>query len=534
MKKTYIPILILAGIIIFIFLYYGIDKCGLFDVDEAIYAEVAREMLETQNYIVPYYNYLPYYHKPVLYYWVLAISYKIFGINEVGARIPSVFFSFLLIVVSYYFLNLLFDRTTAIFSSIVLTTNLETLIISKSALMDSLLVFLISTAVYCFFYGYLTERKNFYFGFYVCSALATLVKGPVGIVIPATIVFLFLIFTRELPEIKELNIVKGSIIFLLIALPWYIAVTLITNGDFAKEFFIYHNITRFSQPFEGHSGSMFYYIFILLIGLYPWSCFLPDSLIKSFLLIREDKKLLFTVIWLLVPFVLFTIGKTKLPNYIFPVIVPASIIIGKFWKEKNTSLISLIIFISLTCILSLSFGYTDNLIDIAKQKFNHPYLEQKITLGEGPLILSFGLLFFMSLTLFFIRKNFKIVSFCILSITMIFFNFVSMYFIVPKVWYYIQAGLYNLSIEIKNKVQENYKFIIYDLHQPSIIFYSQKKAEVLSKEEIERLKNCMINHKYNQMKTYIITKNSLVRKVSKIDNKLKILKSEGGYSLLSN
>ncbi|MFN3967023.1 MAG: ArnT family glycosyltransferase, partial [Endomicrobiia bacterium] len=443
MNRLHNLLVILAGIIIFISFYYGIDRCGLFDVDEAIYAEVAREMIDTKNYIVPYYNYLPYYHKPILYYWILVISYKIFGINEIGARIPSVFFSFLLIILSYYFLSSIFDRTTAIFSSIILATNLETIIISKSVLMDSLLVFLITTGVYCFLYGYLTERKNFYIGFYVCSALATLTKGPIGILIPVAIVLLFLFFTGEISKIRQLNIIKGSLIFITIAFPWYIAVSIITKGDFTKDFFFYHNITRFSQSFEGHSGTIFYYVVILLIGFYPWSSFLPNALIKATRYIKEDKKNLFLIIWSLVPFVLFSIAKTKLPNYIFPVFVPASILIGKFWKEKENSPIGIFIFIFLTCVLSLFFGFTDKFVQLAKQRFNLPYMEQDITLGDGPLILSIGLLLFMSITLLFLRKNFKKTSFCLLSTSILYFNFISMYFIVPKVWYYMQGGLYN-------------------------------------------------------------------------------------------
>jgi len=532
MNRIYI--LILASIVIFIFFYYGIDKCGLFDVDEAIYAEVAREMIETQNYIVPYYNYLPYYHKPVLFYWILVLSYKIFGINEVGARIPSVFFSFFLVLISYYFLNMLFDKKTAIFSCIILATNFETIIISKSCLMDSMLVFLITTAIYFFLAGYLTERKNFYFGFYISSALATLVKGPVGIIIPAGVVFTYLFLTGDFLKIRrDLKILKGFIIFIVITLPWYLAVSLITKGDFAKDFFFYHNIARFSQSFEGHSGSIFYYIGILLIGFYPWSSFLPNSLINSFRSIKEDKKSVFLIVWLLVPFILFSIAKTKLPNYIFPVMVPASILVGKIWEEKNNTSAGIFIFIFITCILSLLFGFSDKIIELAKQKFNLPYLQQKIDLGEGPLILSTGLIFFMSLTSILLYKNFKRTSFCVLVASMVFFNFISMYFIAPKIWFYIQGGLYDLSLEAKKISQEHLhsNFIIYDLHQPSIIFYSQKKAEVLSKEETERLSNCIMNHKYNEIKLLLITKNSLI---DKLPYGLKLLKTVDGYSLLSN
>jgi hypothetical protein len=213
--------------------------------------------------------------------------------------------------------------------------------------------------------------------------------------------------------------------------------------------------------------------------------------------------------------------------------VPASILVGKIWKEKNSISIAIFIFIFLTCMLSLFFGFSDKLVELAKQKFNLPYLQQKIDLGEGPLILSIGLISFMGLTSILLYKNFKETSFYFLVASMFFFNFISMYFIAPKVWYYLQGGLYDLSLEAK-KISQEYlhsNFIIYDLHQPSIIFYSQKKAEVLSKEETERLNNCIMNHKYSELKLLLITKNSLI---DKLPDGLKLLKTVDGYSLLSN
>ncbi|MBU0952754.1 MAG: glycosyltransferase family 39 protein [Elusimicrobia bacterium] len=535
MKFQKIMKYILIGAAVLFYLFAGISKSGLFDDDEAYYSEVAREMLETGNYAVPHFNYLPFLHKPALYYWFVSLSYKVFGINEFAARLPSVIFILTLLVIIYYFVSRLFNRTTAIMAGVILIANIEMMVISKAATMDALLMLLISASLFCYLEAYFSENKRYYIGVYIFSALAVLTKGPSGLIIPGLVIFLFLAFSRQLSKYKEMDLLKGAIIFLVISLPWYVLVTVLTKGDFAKDFFLYHNIARFSSSFEGHSGNLFYYAVVILFGFYPWSSFLPSSIFRS---IKRDKKLFFILLWAAVPFVFFTLARTKLPNYIVPSFVPISILTANWWNEyknndKNFKIdinISLVILFIVALIFCVVFGLNEQLINMAKSNFDNPFLMHDISFGIAPVILSIFLILLILSSYFCFKYGLKTCSFVAIALIMFCFNFVMVEYVMPKGWFYVQGGLYELSNYVKNTRDDS--VVVYALQQPSIVFYSQRKIKFISPEEDALFGFIIENHKIDGRKVYVITKKSLVDRLFPYG--LSVVNNTGGYSLLSN
>src|SRR3989304_1825222 len=341
-KKYGIPVGI-AAFIIFIF-FYNLGSPGLFDVDEAVYAEATREMIDTGDLITPQYNYTNRYDKPVFFYWLMASAFRVFGVTEFAARFWSAVFGVLLTMMCYYLLRRMGHPKWGVITALVFATSLEVIVLAHASITDMTLAFFITSALFCFFLGYMGRGKvgfGWYLGFYLSTALAVLTKGPVGIVLPGAIIFIFLILRGDfIQTLKKMHIVSGVLIFMVVALPWYIVETWINGWEYIDAFFIKHNVTRFTGVVSGHRGAVYYFIPVILIAFFPWSAFLPQILYRYFPRSRkrgavdpEESLTLFSIIWFLVIFIFFSISKTKLPGYIVPLSAPLAIMAGRLWYE---------------------------------------------------------------------------------------------------------------------------------------------------------------------------------------------------------
>jgi len=233
-------------IISFIKINYG----TLFDVDEAIFAQTSKEMLETGDWITPHYNGKPRYDKPILIYWLIATNYKIFGINEFSVRLPSALAGALLCLVLYIFLKYLKNEIQALYAVISFAFTLYYFVYSYAGVTDMVLILFITLSLFSF-YLTLEKNKKFLYGAYAFSAFAFLTKGLIGILFPFAIPVIYIFFKNLLNKknlkltlsesFKELKIiisVKCLLVFLLISMPWYLAETIIRGKEFIYEFFI--------------------------------------------------------------------------------------------------------------------------------------------------------------------------------------------------------------------------------------------------------------------------------------------------------
>src|SRR3990170_131495 len=339
--KKYGPPIGIAAFSFFIF-FYNIGSPGLFDVDEAVYAEASREMIETGDWITPQYNYTNRYDKPVFFYWLMASAFRVFGVTEFAARFWSAAFGVMLTLMCYYLLRRIGHPKWGVITALIFATSLEVIVLAHASITDMTLAFFITSALFCFFLGYMGRGKGgfgWYLGFYLSTALAVLTKGPVGIVLPGAIIFIFLILRGAfIQTLKKMHIVSGVLIFLVVALPWYIVETWINGWEYIDAFFIKHNVTRFTGVVSGHRGSVYYFIPVILFAYFPWSAFLPQILYKYFPRTRKrgaiepkESVILFSIIWFLVIFIFFSISKTKLPGYIVPLSAPLAIMVGRLW-----------------------------------------------------------------------------------------------------------------------------------------------------------------------------------------------------------
>ncbi|MCD7874058.1 MAG: glycosyltransferase family 39 protein [Acidaminococcaceae bacterium] len=188
---------------------------------------------------------------------------------------------------------------------------------------DTTLVFFLTEALLC----YLHKK---YWLMYVCMALATVTKGPIGIVFPGAIIFLHILCTGQWRLILKMHCVRGLLLYFLIAAPWYYLMYQVHGMEFINTFLGFHNLTRFTTPEHPTRVLWWYYFPIIVLGLFPWTGLLLQSVKASIADSRSDDlgKMLFVNIWWLFVLIFFTVSKTKLVSYILPMFLALAIMIG--------------------------------------------------------------------------------------------------------------------------------------------------------------------------------------------------------------
>ena len=495
---------LLIGLIILssLLFFHKLGSYTLFDVDEAVFSEAAREMIETGDWITPKYNYINRYDKPALFYWLMASSYLVFGVNEFAARFWSAFLGVFLITATFLFAKIIDEKIYGLLSGFILATSIETIGLAHSAITDMTLTFFIAASLYLFFLSMEGHDKRLYLISYALMALAVLTKGPIGIAIPAMTIIPYLLLTKRFKEtIKEAMLFSGAMIFMAIVLPWYILEIRANGWEYINAFFLKHNIQRFTSVNSGHSGPIFYYIPVILIGFFPWSTFLPYAIYKLTPrslkeLNLNDRLMLFSVIWFSAVFIFFSLSRTKLPNYIASLFPPMALITAMLLKEflvgnkeesKATKYSAL--FFSILCLM-LAVGFI--LIPAILNKI-HPTLPDgfadiPIKIGKWPIILA--ILFFASGALSAIAslKDMRSLLIGAIGLTSSIFLLIAFNLAMPDIERLIQSPLKSFAAVIREKNEPERRIASYRINNPSILFYSQQKVLTLHKDNIEELK----------------------------------------------
>ena len=314
-QVKWIPLAVLVAAIFFSF-FFGLGSAPLFNKDEGAFCEATREMMASGNYVMTYMNGEPRYDKPILIYWLQAASAGVLGLNEFALRFPSALAAALWALATWLFVRRQWNADKAFLATFLLVTAAQITIIAKAAIADALLNFFIVTAMFSVYRFFETDRKRFMYLAYAAMAFGMLTKGPVAVLIPFAVSFLFCWRQRALKRwLRAVFDPVGILIFLAIALPWYAAVLHDQGMGFINGFFLKHNVKRFGGALEGHAGSLVYYLPVVLIGVMPYTGLLLASTRK----VKEDFAAPITQflwLWFLFVFVLFSFSGTKLPHYV--------------------------------------------------------------------------------------------------------------------------------------------------------------------------------------------------------------------------
>jgi 4-amino-4-deoxy-L-arabinose transferase-like glycosyltransferase len=337
---------------------------SLWDIDEGHNAEAAREMLDSGNWLVPTFNFQLRDHKPPLLYWLQIAAYEQFGVNEFSARLPSALAALMAVLLTYELGRFMLGSMVGLLAGVILASAAMFCAAAHFANPDSLLDALTVAAFYAFWRGLprCADASRLNMIWIVLSsaltALAVLAKGPVGLLLPAAVVVLYLLGSRQLGLLLDFRLGWAVVAFILLAVPWYVLVSSETKGEFTRGFFLTHNFGRFLSPMENHRGPIYYYLIVILLGLVPWSPFLVLAAFSEFkqVLLRLRRRAVggpsgatpqgqvstppawFLASWIIVYMVFFSVSGTKLPNYILPIYPAAAILTARFlqdWLDLN-------------------------------------------------------------------------------------------------------------------------------------------------------------------------------------------------------
>ncbi len=331
---------LLQALLLFLFAFWLLafhtGDASLWDIDEPNNAQALKEMLAHHNLMVPTFNEALRPDKPILNYWLMGAGVRLLGMNGWGLRIGSVALGALLVFYLALALRRLYGERTALLTGLLTATALHSQIIFRAAVPDPLLIFFVTISLISYLRGYLLagERRRDYLISYTAMALATLAKGPIGFLLPGLIIVLFLLGRRDLPHLwRQGQIALGVPLFLLIALPWYLAVGVETHWLWDRLFIDQQNIGRYTASMEGHRGPIYYYFLTIPLALLPWSIFLPQTVAELW----QRRKALFTqapedafmLLWAITWVVFFSLAATKLPNYVWEAYPPLFLLLAQ-------------------------------------------------------------------------------------------------------------------------------------------------------------------------------------------------------------
>jgi 4-amino-4-deoxy-L-arabinose transferase-like glycosyltransferase len=321
MKKN--PTLFIQFIIVVIASLLFIPFLGhvhLFDWDEINFAESAREMIASKNYLTVQIDFQPFWEKPPLFIWMQVVSMKLFGINEFAARFPNAVCGIVTLVVLFNIGRKVLDNYFGMLWSMVYVCSILPFFYFKSGIIDPWFNLFIFLGVYNTFKFILTaqeSKKNLYIGLSgVFIGLAILTKGPVGLLIYGLTFGVFYVIKMFKVKIKLRHILLFTLVMSLVGGFWFILQIVSGNYSVIKDFIVYQ-IRLFSTKDAGHGGFILYHFIVLFIGVFPASIFALRSFKKEK---RDDREQLYEFKnWMMILFwtvlILFTIVKTKIVHY---------------------------------------------------------------------------------------------------------------------------------------------------------------------------------------------------------------------------
>jgi len=322
------------------------------DPTEARYAEIARIMAQTGDWITPYFDYnVPFWGKPPLSFWAQAICFKLFGINDFAPRFPSWLVTLIIIGLIYQLLKSTVSRTAALFACAIFFSCILTYALSGAVITDPYLVLSVTLSLVAFVMVIKQKSKYWRYWFFIGMALGMLAKGPIAVILIAGPIFLWLIIDKSRWQVLRLfPWVMGIILFVVLTLPWYIAAELKTPG-FLHYFIMGEHFYRFVDP--GWTGDLYGsahkhvkgYIWLLwLVASFPWGVIAIGLIIKrlprpvtrqALWLILRDYDISFYLIWAVFTLVFFTIAGNVLWTYVLPVLPALAILLGIYFDSIN-------------------------------------------------------------------------------------------------------------------------------------------------------------------------------------------------------
>jgi 4-amino-4-deoxy-L-arabinose transferase-like glycosyltransferase len=326
------PLAVVAFLLGAVLIFAGLGRLPLMLPDEGRNAEVAREMKESGRWLIPTYNGLPYLDKPALYFKTVAWSFALLGETEAAARLSSALSGFVLLALTFLFARREYGTRTAALAVMVIATCPLFLAFSRLVIFDMMLASFMCGAIFAGYRGRYTLGA-------VASALATLVKGPVGFIVPVLVLGSYLALERRGRELKRMFAPRNVAIFFGLTLPWFFGVCHFYR-DFAYYGLVEESLRRYTTTEFHRTGPFWYYAPWLAIGMMTWVLVLPESILAAWRgrqrWTSADRLL---IVWCVVVVLFFSVSKSKRPDYILSVVVALGVLVARVLALQPAALL---------------------------------------------------------------------------------------------------------------------------------------------------------------------------------------------------
>lgn len=345
--------------------FFGLGRLGFLGPDEPRYAEVAREMFVSGDYISTRLCGCLWFEKPALLYWLSAIGYRFFGVNELAARLPSAFAALMTVVLLYAALRRLGFGKLAVSASLVLATSGIFVSYAHVGVPDMILTAATTAALLAAFVAARATARAptaYWAASFAFMGLGVLAKGLVGIVLVLAILAVYFFLSGQLKQLRWRDLILGLAVFLMIAATWYAPVTIRHGWSFIEEFFIRHHFQRYTTNEFGHPQPIYFFPLVGLAGAAPWTFLLIPAIARLRSLRprtnARDSLLVLAWVWAAVPLVFFSFSESKLPGYILPISPALALIIGAeiegFWRGDRRSTLKSAMWLSAVTAIGMS------------------------------------------------------------------------------------------------------------------------------------------------------------------------------------
>lgn len=308
-------------------LFINLGAYPLYDADEGRNGEVGREMAATNDYAMPRIDGMPYLDKPIVYFAAEALAMEVLGPTELAARLPAYLFTLFTAALVFWFARRVWAESEALIAAIAFLSMPLTMAFARTVIFDSALTFFMVASTIAFYLAIETREKKWTAIAWASMALGVLTKGPVAIAVPLLIAIPFAIRRKAA---RALISIAGVVLFAVIIAPWVWAVSRVVP-DFLHYVLVTETAQRMATKALKRTGPPWYFIPYVLGGALPWC--IPA--LMSWRRERRDEVMIYAALWVLIPFIFFSISQSKRPQYILPVMPAIALLAARFWTTEE-------------------------------------------------------------------------------------------------------------------------------------------------------------------------------------------------------
>jgi 4-amino-4-deoxy-L-arabinose transferase-like glycosyltransferase len=315
-------LLTMAGLVLF---FWRLGAPGLMDPDEGRYAEIAREMLLLQDWLIPHLNLVPYLEKPPLVYWLTSLSFAAFGQSEWAARLPAALAALAGVYLAYWLGRVLWGERQGFWGAMVLATCGGYVVLARILTLDMVFTLFLNLGLALGYVALSRERPHLWPWAYLAVALAVLVKGPAALVL-AGLIWGLAALLRGRQACWALIQPKSWLLLAVAVLPWFVAAAW-RFPEFPRYFLWEHHVQRYVSGVHYHAEPWWYFGPLLLALLLPWTALTPWVLGRR--VAGEAGDRIFLLLWAGVVLAFFSLSRGKLAPYILPALMPLALLTGE-------------------------------------------------------------------------------------------------------------------------------------------------------------------------------------------------------------